>query len=130
GGVEEIHQRLGDVLLIEVKPAAVVRRARAWRWARREIQRQIEIGVVAVVAQARLEVGRQVGVDERAEGAADAAGRGQDSVLLVDVAAARIERIDGRAAKRRRAGNGGKGRRRRIEINDVEGPGSEGQIAG
>ena len=47
---------------------------------------QIEIGVGGVVAQAGREIRRQVGVDERAEGAADAAG-GQDGVLLRDVAA-------------------------------------------
>ena len=38
-----------------------------------EIQREIEIGIVGVIAQAGLEVCRQVGVHERAEGAADAA---------------------------------------------------------
>ena len=38
---------------------------------RRKVQRQIEIGILGVVAQRRMEVRRQVGVDDRTEGAAD-----------------------------------------------------------
>ena len=45
--VEEIDQRVADVLLVAVEAAA--RR-------RDEVQRQIEIGVVGVVAQAGLEI--------------------------------------------------------------------------
>ena len=60
-GVEEIGQRVGDILLVDVEPAGG-----------NEIEREIEIGVGGVVAQGGLNSG-QVGIDQRAEGAADAA---------------------------------------------------------
>ena len=67
GGVEEIDAcALADVLLVDVEAAVL--------GARSESQREIEIGVVGVVAEARVKPRRQIGVDQRCERAADAAG--------------------------------------------------------
>src|SRR5204862_260456 len=79
GGVERIDQRVGNVVLVAVEGAG--RR-------RREIQDQVEVGVGGIVAQRIVEVRRQIGVDQRAEAAAYAAG-GQDGVLFLDIAAGR-----------------------------------------
>ena len=96
GGVEEPGQRVGDILLIDIKAA---RRA--------EVQRQIQVGIVGVVTQARVEVRRHVGVDQRAERADDAAGRINDGVLLRDIAPSREIRIHRGAAECCAAGDVG-----------------------
>ena len=64
--VEEIGQRVADGLLIAVEAAAEVRARRG-----REIQREVQEGILGVVAQAGLEVRRQVAVYQRAKCAAD-----------------------------------------------------------
>jgi hypothetical protein len=76
--IEEPDDRVGDVLLVLIKPA--VRR-------RGEVERQVKEGVVGVIAQAGIEVRGQVGVDERAEGTVDATRRGKDGIFLRDIAA-------------------------------------------
>src|SRR5207302_1726998 len=72
---------------------------------RAEGQREIEIGVVAVVAEGRLERGRQVAAHQRAEGAADAAGGVDDGVLLGDGGFPRGDKgqVDRCARQRRRS---------------------------
>ncbi len=90
-GVEGVHQRIGDVVLIDVEAVAVVRRRWAGRRWRCVIQREVEIGVVAVMGERALQIGRQVGVDRPGERAADATIGGEDGVALLDVAS-RCER--------------------------------------
>ena len=68
GGIEEIGQRVGDVLLVDVEAAAVV-------------QREIQVDVVGVVAQRRVQVGRNAS-NHRVERVHQAADGGQDRVLL------------------------------------------------
>jgi hypothetical protein len=78
---------------------------------------------VVVIAKAGREVRRQVGVDQRRiEDAADAAGagRGQDGVLLGDIAAVGIEGVDRGTPRRRRAGDMGRCRCRGIELHHVK----------
>ena len=95
GGIEEIGQRIADIGLVAVEAAGDS-----------EAELEVEIGVVGVVAQARGHAGRQVAVDERAEGAAaEAAGGVEDGVLPGHVTARRKARIHGRAAERRGAGD-------------------------
>ena len=91
--VEVADDGVADGVLIAAQAAA--RR-------RDEAQHQIEVGVGGVVAQRRMDIRRQVGLGHRGEGAADA-GRGQDGVLLHDVAAVGIDRLDRRSTQCRRA---------------------------
>ena len=92
-------------------------------------QIEIEKDVVGVVAQAGLEAGRNTERIERAEGAADAAGRGQDGVLLRHIIAGE-ERRARAAVQRRGAGHIGKRRRRGIELHQIQRAGLEREIAG
>jgi hypothetical protein len=95
GGVEGIGQRVGEVALIEVEgPKGRKRR-------RNEVQRQVEISVGRIVVQAGREIRGQVGVDQRTERAADVA-CGEDGILLRDITAVGIGRVDGGATERRR----------------------------
>ena len=104
-GIEETDDRVGGTLLIGVEAAA--RR-------RDEVQREIQIRIVAVVTQTGFEIRRQIGVGERIERAADAAGGIEDGVLLGDIRPRRERRLHGRATERRRAGDiGAVGIRRR-----------------
>ena len=89
--VEEADERVGGILLIDVETAAEL--------AEDEVQREIEKYVMGIVAQARLEAGGNAERIERTEGATDAAGRGQDGVLLRHVIAGQERRA--RAAVQR-----------------------------
>ena len=97
---------------------------------RDEVQRQIEKGVRGVIAQAGREIRRQVGVYERTEGAADAAGGREDGILLRDIGPCRVHRTDSGAAQGRRARDIGERRRRRIEQHQILRAGLECEIAG
>ena len=108
--VEEIDQRVADIGLVVAEAAG--RR-------RHEGQREIEIGMAGVVAQAGLEARRQIGVDGGAKRAAHAPRR-QDRILLGDIAAIGIDRIDRRPAQRRGALHIGKGRGRGIDLNQID----------
>ena len=117
--VEVVHQRVGDVGLIDVKAVAIA----GWRRARRRwrcvVQRQIEIGVVAVMGQRGLEVGRQVGVHRPGESAANAAIGGEDGVAPLDVASRRERCRHRRTAQGRRAGDMGEVAVGRIDLDHV-----------
>jgi hypothetical protein len=77
--------------------------ARETRW-HREVQDQVEIGVVVVVTQCGVEIGRQVGVGDLIERAAAETARGiEDRVLLRDIAPDREVRMHGRVAQGRRS---------------------------
>src|ERR1700738_520869 len=82
-----------------------------------------------IVTQARFEAGWQIGVDHRAERAIYAAGD-EDSVLLGDVAAVGIDRVNGGATERRRARDAGEGRGGRIDLHQIERAGLERETAG
>jgi hypothetical protein len=69
----------------------------------REIQREIQEGIVGIIAQGRLEAGWQVGVDDRSERARHAAAGCQNGILLGDISAIGVHRIHSRSAERRAA---------------------------
>jgi hypothetical protein len=107
--LKELISALANVVLIAVQRI---------RGRRLEGQRQIQIGVRPIVAQRVREVRRKIGIRDRAEAAADAAG-GEDGVLLDDVAAGREAGVDRRAAQGGHARNGGERRRGRIDVDQI-----------
>ena len=93
GAIEEIGQRIADILLTLIETAR-----------HGEIDRQIEEDIVGVIAQAGCGGTRNIQRVERTERSADAAIRGQDGVSLLDIVAGQEHRARS-AAQRGRAGH-------------------------
>ncbi len=120
GRVEEIGQRVGDVLLVDVKPGVGG-----------ESGFQVQINIVGVVAQVVAGALRQVAIGDACEcGAAEPAGRGQDRVFLRHVITGGELRIHRRAGQRRGAGNVGAGGGRGRDLHEIDRAGLKREIAG